>query len=255
MTITFSSPPINEVVVGKVFEPVQAFLMPHYGRFWELIQDEFPGCEHAAPVLDQSAEPPVDSFGLLLPRVWFSGEDKTRLIQVQSDRFYCNWRQTDGQQEYSRFDAIYAAYQKYMALFSTFVLSQLSTELITRRCELTYINVFRKGREWDSWEDLSRLFRHLKYAPQIEGGVLRGGNLQFVYEMPERSGRLTVSIASAKAAQTEDVIRMELTASSAPGLNADDEDAWFGKAHKAIVQSFCDLTTDDAQRSVWKRIS
>lgn len=255
MTISFSAPPINEVIVGKTFEPLARFLVPHYGRFWDLIQDEFPGCEHAMPLIDPGAEPLFDrANGSMLPRVWFVSGDKTRLLQLQGDRFHCNWRQTDGAQAYARFETIFAAYQKYAELFRTFLLGQINAELATRRCELTYVNVFPKGRGWDNWGDLSGIFKKLRLPAAITGGIIRGGNIQLQYEMPEHAGKIAISVVSAKMTDGEDVIRMDLTASSStPKPEAAWENVWFEKAHDAIVESFCDLTTDEAQQSLWKR--
>jgi len=256
MTISFSAPPINEVVVGKTFQPLSRFLVPYYGRFWQLVQDEFPSCEHAPALTDPGSQPLVELItGSILPRVWYVSDDKTRLLQVQSDRFHCNWRQTDGTQTYTRFETIYAQYQKYADLFSTFVLGQIKAELVTQRCELTYINVFRKGREWETWGDLSGLFKNLRLPADIAAGSIQGALTQLQFGMPEGAGKVVVSVGSAKATATgEDVIRMELTASSSlPEPDSAWEDAWFKKAHEAIVQSFCDLTTDEAQQSLWKR--
>lgn len=255
MTISFSAPPIYEVIVGKIFEPQSRLLVPYYGRFWELIQNDFPGCEHAPLLLDPGTEPQFDrTTGAILPRVWFVGADKTRLLQVQSDRFHCNWRQTDGTQPYARFETIYADYKKYAELFQTFLLGQLKAELVTRRCEVSYINVFRQGREWTDWNDLQGLFKDVRLPPKVEGGNIRGAHLQLEYGLPNDAGKLTVSIASAKLAAGGDAIRMELTASSSkPEPHAAWEHDWFQVAHKAIVESFCDLTTDVMQQTIWKR--
>jgi uncharacterized protein (TIGR04255 family) len=257
MTITFSAPPINEVVVGKIFQPLSRFLIPYYGRFWELVQEEFPTCEHAPLLVEQGSQPQFDVVsGSILPRVWFVSDDKTRLLQVQSDRFHCNWRQTDGTQTYIRFETIYSAYQKYVDLFRTFLLAQLNIELVTHRCDLSYINVFRKGKEWDTWSDLSGLFKKLSLPADIAAGKIQGALTHLQYGMANGSGTVTVSIGSAKIPTGEDAIRMELTASSSPkAISAAEEDAWFRAAHEAIVQSFCELTTDRAQQTLWKRIA
>jgi len=255
MTISFSAPPINEVVVGKTFQPLSQFLIPYYGRFWELVQDDFPVCEHAPPLLDAGSQPLFDPTGVVLPRVWFVSEDKTRLLQVQGDRFHCNWRQTDEKQAYARFETIYAEYQKYVDLFRTFLLGQVKAELVTQRCDLTYINVFRQGREWETWGDLSGLFKNLKLPADIAAGNIQGAFTHLQYGMTDGAGKVVVSVASAKMSTTgEDIIRMELTASSSiPRPDIAWENAWFKKAHEAIIQSFCDLTTDQVQQTLWRR--
>jgi uncharacterized protein (TIGR04255 family) len=256
MAISFSDPPINEVVIGKTFESQPGLLVPYFGRFWELVQDEFPNCEHAPPIVDPGAEPPIDvATGVVLPRLWFIGEDRTRLLQLQTDRFYYNWRQTAKAAPYQRFESVYAPYKKYISLLSTFFASQLGTELVTRRCELTYVNLFEKGKEWHDFSDLNKLFKDIRFPQHLVDGSLLRGAVRLEYEMTDKSGKVVVSINQATI-NNEPVIRVELAASSyALDQAPETEDLWFQRAHHAIVKGFCDLTTEEAQHSYWKRTS
>jgi uncharacterized protein (TIGR04255 family) len=253
--ISFLKPPINEVVIGKAFEPLQGFLVPYFGRFWDLIQDEFPKCEHAPPVVDPAGEPPTDpATGILLPRVWFSSEEPTRLLQLQVDRFYLNWRQTNEKEEYVRFDKVYEDYQRFSTLFGVFAAGQLAAEMIPRRYEMTYVNVFRKGVEWNDFQDISKVVRGFDFLHDT--GVLAAisqGQVRLEYVMRDCPGRLAVTLALAKNTITQEpALRFELAAAvrvkDHEGL---EEKTWHLLAHDAIVNAFCELTTEHAQKSFW----
>lgn len=264
MAITFQTPPINEVVIGKVFEQRPDLTIPHYGRFWGLVEDDFPNCQHAAPVFDQNSGGPegaVDPFtGAPLPRVWFVSRDATRLLQLQQDRFYFDWRQVFGQppNEYIRFDSIFADYRKYSDVLSAFFLSQFEADIVPKRHDLTYVNILRKGVEWNQFSDLQNIFKGFDFVRAYgDVGPLLQASVRCEFKLRESPGKLTLHIAHAmNAATSEPVIRMELAASCAVSeMDGVKEDDWLRSAHDAIVQGFCEVTTDDAQKRYWKRIS
>ena len=258
MTISFRAPPVNEVVIGKAFEPHQALLIPHYGLYWQLIQEQFPTTQHAAPIVERGESIGADSeVGVPLPRVWFVSEDKTRLLQLQNGRLYYNWRQTDLSEPYERFDSVYQPFLNYLNLFQSFFASQFASSPVWRRCDLTYVNVFRRGEGWEDFSDVSGLFSNLLVPRDLRLCKLVSAALRIEYELHEAPGRLVVSINPAKNAKTnEPALRVELAASSTSApTNADDERHWFDVAHRAIVQSFCDITSPDMQEKYWRRIS
>lgn len=259
MTISFQDPPINEVFIGKVFAPQDALLIPYYGKLWELFQDEFPFCQHASPIIDMANQQSfVDGQELMLPRVWFISNDKTRLLQLQRDRFYCNWRQTKSvsPEPYERFGPIFSLYKKHISLLSSFFSSQLGTELETKRCDLSYVNILRRGKEWNDLTDLNAVFKEIRFPASIEKCSLVQGAVRLGYEMNDGAGKVEVSINQASNSAGDSLVRMELSANSSKlEQSAEAESAWFQKAHDAIVQGFCDLTTEYAQTKFWKRIS
>ena len=258
MSVSFRRAPLNEVVLGKTFEPLELKL-PHYGRFWDLIQEEFPGVEHAAPVFSSSGEGVVDAAsGVPLPRVWFLSEEGTRLLQLQSDRFYFNWRQTAEAEEYVRFEPIYKDYVKYEQIVSAFALAQLGAELRPKRYEMTYVNVFEQGVEWSEFADVGKVLRGMNFVHDT--AHLKGvsqGIIRLEYAMQGCPGTLQVQLATGRNT-TKDlpVLRLELGAFVRVADHPDlDETSWFKAAHDAIVNGFCELTTEHAQQTFWKRES
>lgn len=269
MAIDFSAPPINEVLIGKVYEPRFDLTIPYFGKFWELIEDEFPKCQHAVAIGDSISggdfQLAVDpALGTVLPRVWFIGNEATRLLQLQQDRFYFDWRQLpDKSSEYIRFKSIFESYRKYEDILSSFVASQLGNNLVPTRYDLTYVNVFKQGSEWSQLSDLSSLLKGFDFISSHKNiGSVGRCAVRLEFKMSNCPGSLNLTILSGRSAnpnntnQNNQLIRMELAATCAVGaLSGATEDDWFHLAHEAIVNGFCELTTETAQQRYWKRTS
>ena len=88
---SYRNPPVNEVVCGARFAALERFMVPHIGLFWDSVRKDFPNCEHAAPLsVDLSV---LDAAtGLPIPRIWLINRSEDRLIQLQKDVFFYNWR-------------------------------------------------------------------------------------------------------------------------------------------------------------------
>ena len=90
-------PPIEEVVCGFVFAPQPVDTMD-FGVYWETRRDEFPTRQVHPAILEggtllQMGAPPM--------RSWLISADDSRVLQLQNDRFFINWRKRNG--KYPRF--------------------------------------------------------------------------------------------------------------------------------------------------------
>src|SRR5689334_13454677 len=91
----YDNPPINEVVCGILFNQLEAFLSPYLGILWEKYKPEYSECQEVSPLM-----PVIETFDqressvevVPIPRVWFVHTNKNNIIQIQRDRFLCNWR-------------------------------------------------------------------------------------------------------------------------------------------------------------------
>ena len=240
--VDFDRPPIDEVVCGVSFHRIEGFSTVHFGVLWTLFAEEFPGVEDQRPLIKPGPGPhelfPQDR------RVWFVSADERYLVQVQRDRFLFNWRRLDKEDVYPRFEAVFTAFARHLGAFKEFV-----GELETEQFELTYINVIPMRSA--SYSDVGSILRDLPWradsilhAPEgfqwvVEGLAPFGGD-----------SRLTVVAQGARRKEDDaPVIRLELTVR---GPATVDLATWFESAHDSIVQSFVDLTTDDAH-STWGR--
>lgn len=258
--IDFSSPPVNEVVFGLVFERPTRLLSAHIGAFWTKIRDQFPST---------SDQPPLFSVGdvldpnIHLSRVWFISSDGRRLIQLQHDRLYYNWRrQEGGASEYPEYVHLFDAFLNVVREFTIFVKEEgLIDELRASQFELSYINVLERPEGWPPNSPLGNLLIDHKWSGDQKRFLPPPRDYAWasVFDMPEQAGQLVVEAKSGSKADNPEqrLIQLTLTAKSGALVSTQNTvetgDAWFTTAHQQIVNAFVDITDLEIQRKEWGR--
>lgn len=253
---SFERPPLIEVVSGVLFDPVTSLTGPLLGQFWrerlagfgrkptempplpaqlELLQSNFP------PASQFVADPPPG------PRYWFVSDDDDRVVQVQKDRFLCNWRKTEARHAYPRFDAVYGFFDEQLSAFAEFLEKEVDAELVARQYELTYVNHVPDGAAQTVGDVLPDLVwrqagaRWLGAPEHLEAG--------WTFRMPKDLGRLRVRAQTGLLSRgNQPVLILELTARGF----GEDQRAWFENAHEWIVRGFSDVISD-AKAQTWGR--
>lgn len=263
---SYRKPPVVEVACGLQYTPIPEMHSVHLGRYWTLIEREFPLVEEKPPAppiaLGEGAGPRPEvsrplSERFLWPRTWFLQQDGRRLIQVQRDRFIYNWRKLTREDPYPRYSTISAEFLGHWETFRAFIRS-LGFPLPTPDlCELTYVNVIPRGEGWTALADALELFafvtqlRDAKFLPAPR--ELRHG-LQF--DMPANAGWLQVDLGTARWEATKDlpILRLNLTARGRPpsAVSNDSVKSWFDLAHEWIVKGFVDLVERKTDK-LWER--
>ena len=148
----FRSPPIAEVSLAVVFQPLALGVLTAVDLWREKFADEFPNVEEQAPLrLPQERFDglPYSSphFGIelvgtpSLPRLWFTNEKGDELVQVQSDWFARNWREGEGSHEpYPLYEYVRTAFARDLAKFEAFLTARHLGPLRPIQAEITYIN-------------------------------------------------------------------------------------------------------------------
>jgi uncharacterized protein (TIGR04255 family) len=249
----YNNPPLNEVVCGLGFEKIERFKGHHIGLFWQKIKDEFPLVEHAIR-LDQN--PLQIDLKEYLPRVWFVRNEQNRLIQLQDDKFYFNWRRMQEDETYPRYKTIIEDFKKYLSIFEKFLEEENLGSVNPERCELTYINHILKGEGWESVSDVNNIFCDLCWNTEdrfLPPPVNVGGHV--VFQLPDKKGRLEVILQ--QVIRKLDKRSMFVLQNKATGLGEDKNMSavweWFSVAHEWIVYGFTDLTKKSVQKDVWQR--
>jgi len=249
MNITFDRPPVNEVALGRIFFVRPDFLVPHYGLIWQRLRDQYPTCQQAAPIFGPNGFI-ADPQGIALPRVWMFSPDQTRLVQLQQDRHYVNWRQIDGAGEYIRFPWIMEEHQRVSKLIDDFFQSELGSPLQTIGMELSYVNLIPLSPDAEVIDQVSSILKDVRIR---EPGRATGHPIFFGsqtdWAMPGGSGGLSAKVAAGVQPDGKRMMRFEISATSMP-LTGLDETTWITRAHDAIVSSFKDLTTS-AMHEKW----
>ena len=262
----YENPPVIEVVIGSQFAPIAGFLPTHLGLFWQLIREDYPRVESAAPlsaIVEQFGSAPAVDSGQLdiysippLPRVLFIDPTDSWLVQLQPDRLLQNWRKGESQTAYPRFGAVIEKFENSWKIFDGFCDSQdLELPEVTQ-LEVTYINHIPAGEGWNAPHDLGAVFPDFtwrggeRFLPPPEALAWK-----MAFVMPERQGRLHVSVRQAvRKSDAALVLLCELTARGKPIESSSEAiRSWFELAREWIVRGFADLMSDNIQSKNWGR--
>ncbi|MFA5864492.1 MAG: TIGR04255 family protein [Phycisphaerae bacterium] len=261
----YTKPPVVEVAIGLQFAPLDNFSAAHIGLYWALIRDTFNRVEDQSPI-EHIVEPLVEPqeikplFRMFTkpepPRVWFIDSAGNKIIQVQHDRFLHNWRKMTEQDEYPRFPAVKKEFFDHWNQFCSFLEEQKLSPPQVDQCELTYVNLIRKGAGWESMSDLNNLFTFAKWhtrsnflpAPENVRWSAR-------FLLPEQSGRLHIEMLPVRIQpKNELALQLSLTTRGKPLTNMDSGSIiqWFDLAREWIVKGFADIVDKKTDR-LWEK--
>jgi hypothetical protein len=192
------SPPINEVVCGFIFEPIKDLDPVLVGAYWSTRREEFPGKDIGPPIADAA----IPVFGdKLMIRTLLIGKAQAFLLQIQSDRFYLNWRRLND--EYPRFSdhdgqssGILSKACAEFERFQSFCESHLGKKPTPARVELAKVDCLVEGRHWRDLGDLAKMLPAVK--PLTSLAQKPDAQLALYFAEDRTTGRLVVSLASAK---------------------------------------------------------
>jgi len=117
------------------------------------------------------------------------------------------------------------------------------------QCDVTYVNHLVKGREWDNLEDVRSLFHKIKFP--LDDAVVTS----FSWMAIVGNNQIRVEESQGLRADGTPIIQLTLNVSGKPS-SPSESDIW-GKlddCHKLLVETFAQITPDDLQKRVWKRI-
>jgi uncharacterized protein (TIGR04255 family) len=265
----FRKPPVSEVAMGVQFQaPV---LTPvHLGLYYQKIKDRFPGVAvqsplqpvfetfEAAPMVAISFPFPFPGMSAASPRMWFSSQDGSSLIQLQGGKLLFNWRGGLEQNAYPHFDAVQSEFMKALDELNALIDSEGMSAISVNQCELVYINplpfsatgiplseaakIFRvwSGAQGDEWRD----------APE---DIAFSARYRFNDENGNPFGRLNVALSSGVAADGTPGFQLEMAARGRPiGEGSAGIAAFHNHAHQAIVRCFAAITTPEMHER-WER--
>jgi uncharacterized protein (TIGR04255 family) len=253
----YTRPPIIEVVCGVQFEPIEGWGTPHYGKFWDLVEQAF---EDQPPLPRLMVEPPAapEPFLSRLPplrRVFFIQPPGNFLIQLQNNRFLHNWRKTKDEDEYPRFDVAHERFLRQWSVFKEFLAKQDLSAPLVDAYELTYINhVKKEGAAFprDVWEFLVFYSKLPEANTAHESSAMM---MQFTWPLQNELGVLSMDIKHGHLLSVQqEVLLIELSARGKAKNGESGMNQWFEIAHEAIVQTFDNLTTPQAHE-LWGKVS
>lgn len=255
--VTFRRPPLIEVSFGIRFDRPPELHTGHFGLYWAQLKSEFPETSDQAPILDPKTFGHIGGYDRFLPRVWFVHRDKSLLIQLQSDRFYLNWRRLQPTAEYPRFATLAPLFARYTTMWSNFLDQSGLGTLEISACELSYINHVLPPGGWGDLWDAGKIIKPLVGTTPLNGGFpLRAVNWGGTFDNGTSQMSLILQTAENANDRTEKLLQYEIKAeSSIPIGSIDAMTDWLNQANLDVVGAFTSTTTDFAQQEIWGRVS
>ena len=147
---SFETPPLVEVSYSVQFEPIVGFHIGLFGLIWDSFRDRYPIVKNVS-TLDHE----IEKFGVIArkrqqfkftegvpeTRVYFYSADEQFLIQIQKDRFICNWRSLPNQTcSYPRYEYLKKSFLKEYEIFCSAIIKYGCPTPIFNQVEFTYVN-------------------------------------------------------------------------------------------------------------------
>ncbi len=195
-------PPIDEVVCGFVFAPQPVDTMD-FGIYWDTRLADYPG-RQVHPALMEGTT--VLQIGASPQRSWLISEDDSRVLQLQHDRFFMNWRRRDG--DYPRFsdhDGKNGLRTQAIAEFEKFgqwLLERTKQPVQLARYELTKIDTLKRGKHYESTSQLGDLMSVAKVFADIQVSEPQLLNLRLVEAHDDATTHVQITV-------TQDGARIE----------------------------------------------
>ena len=260
--LDFARPPVEEVVLGVLFNPLDRLLAPHLGEIWqEFKRDGFvhileqPPLFHAVETFPVSGQEAQLRIGHVPPlaRIWFIHETETEIIQVQRDRFTFNWRKTELAQVYPGFTAICGKFEDFYRRFGKVIKNMQIGEVTPLQYELTYIDQLRHGDGWDTLDDLGEVYNMFVDSPWAGAESV---DFRASFPVAELHGRLHVAIGNrVKLPEELQTLQTNFTVLGFPEGMDDAVIAWFKSARNQICEKFTGMFTENIQTLIWERKS
>lgn len=263
---SFERPPIVEVLAAVRFAGLSASSVFALSDFHQVGL----GAQFTGPALQPSYEAPIEAVGSQLgpgfgveisttpplPRLWYTAGEGQELVQLQPNWFAVNWRRTSDRTPYDRWPSRRESFVRYWTRLREWAAAR-GDNLVVEQTEITYINHIQPiDGIWEDHATASKLFPSLA-GPELDQVVPEQFLWQGQYTVvgAEGSGpaRLHVSIQPAFTGHPPAVVPivvLQLTERSAPLGQTDAEViATLDRGRATIVQSFVQLTSDEARRS------
>ena len=260
----FDNPPVVETVLSVQFEPLTSVRAAHLGLLWAKYRTHFPRTEQRPPlepVVEQFPETPAARVDFKLqaienfpvPRVWFTDDQGSQMIQVQNDRFIKNWRKEGEGDQYPHYDeTIRPNFDRDYAIFRDFLKENQLGVPHVNQCEVTYVNHILAGQGWENYGEIDKIFTFWRSPDSSPPGTAEDLRLRARFIIPEEDGkpigRLHVDVQPAvRASDNHPMYVLHLTARGQIGEGVD----FFDVGREWIVTTFKRLTTY-SMHEIWR---
>lgn len=263
----FERPPVTEVRMEMVFEPLSIRVtdLPSLFATWG---DRYPELSESAPQpvslepgpghaegarlrIEFSDQPPI-------PLIRFRDENRSRWIELQSDRLSCGWSRVS-EDEYPRYPKLRQEFQQLALELAAFVSDE---QIQVVQLNLVYVNEF----ELEEGNPLVALADAYCFGPspmafdELPPLLDAGFDLRFAFTHEDARYAVLTARSRVSRGREASTSRLRLRFSGDPfgAPGAEERDgftsilAFFDQGHDAIVRTFAQAT-DESLHQQWGR--
>lgn len=266
-TPTFKNPPIVEFVLGAQFNPLVDLSSAHYGRYWDLLGNEW-GKPRDNPLINDQFERFGDEASHrkwrlklepapMVNRLTLINQRTDRLIQLQPTRFHLNWRKTEELKP--SYKELIAEFEEKFSQFVKFCQDESLGSVEVNQWEVTYVDSFPKNTYWETPNDWNKFLPGLfRDKPPVLADSLRmdSRDVQWTMEIEPKLGRLHLSsgIGQWREGQPE-ALMLNLTARGPVSPTTSTTlRAGLDLGHKVAVEQFLAMVDDNTKQN-WGEVT
>lgn len=240
--LEFSDAPIIEVVCGAQFDGI-VFDQQYVFEVYEKIKKDFPVIQQNPPInsiIEKIDAPNVNkALAGFHPRTFFINEDNNKLIQIQPDKVFFNWRKTNNEEQYPHFDSVF---HEFKEIFNMLVKGRSIGDKLNQ-FELTYFDhilLDKFGKEDYNPKGILNLISLEEQIKSID--------VKLSLPVIEAGGNITVVVKS--ATRNSDQEKLLVLESTCRGFKKNlSIDKWFDIAHIRVLKFFQNITTEEAKKA------
>lgn len=189
-----SEPPIVEVACGFLFADIAGLDPVAAGAYWSERRVDYPAHQVHPKIEDPAPPGSVEFFTNPLLRTWLTSVRNDFVIQIQSDRFYLNWRKTDA--AYPRFSSgdggLLMRATSEFERFAKFCATHVGVDPLPEQVELTKVDHLVQDEHWHTFAELAAMIPWLEKLAHFSQSGEPGIAVRF--NEPRPAGRVTVSL-------------------------------------------------------------
>ncbi len=260
----FAAPPVIETSIGIQFDGLDAYTSLDAASYWARIRSEYPRLEEHPP-LDPAFETfgPADGQigqaqiqlvqGAMRPRYFFINARDDKLVQMQGDRLFFNWRKRSEADEYPRHAGVRAEFLDKFEKLIAWADEENIGQINPTQCEALYVNRIPLRDSAGSNCGLSYIFPWLQNLT----GTTESGSFIFNRKLTNEEGRplarLHMSLHYGTDPEGKREARLMLHVRGSP-LEPSTNGclAMIDAERDMIVRTFAELTSEKAH-AIWER--
>jgi uncharacterized protein (TIGR04255 family) len=253
----YDNPPAQETWMAFAFAPLP-WSVPHFGAFWSELREEYPTFEVHPPIGEFNFEFKVMAADAIVDvpvRCWFKNDQSNRLIQVQRNRFFHNWRRPNPAAPYLHYSELRPVFEREWGRFCDFAKRYEIGVPNVLSCEVAYVNHLDRGVGWDSFSDLSTIFPSTgDFGGKAFLSKPETISANISYVMPLNEGRLHVVIQPAiRQKDGKEIIQLAITGRCRPASSdASELMRCLDSCREWVVRGFDDFTSPEMHK-IWRK--